>query len=57
MTTPVLTDPQATLKQHFGFDEFLTGQKDVIDRLLNGDSVLAVFPTGGGNRFATNCLR
>ena len=48
MTTPVLTDPQATLKQHFGFDEFLTGQKDVIDRLLNGDSVLAVFPTGGG---------
>ena len=48
MTTPVLTDPQATLKQHFGFDEFRTGQKDVIDRLLNGDSVLAVFPTGGG---------
>ena len=48
MTTPTLADPQATLKQHFGFDEFRTGQKDVIDRLLKGASVLAVFPTGGG---------
>jgi len=48
MTTPTLEGAQATLKNHFGFDEFRTGQKDVIDRLLNGDSVLAVFPTGGG---------
>ncbi len=32
----------------FGFKQFLPGQADVIDRLIHGDSVLAVFPTGQG---------
>ena len=36
------------LTQVFGFDEFRDGQRDVIERLLAGDNVLSVFPTGGG---------
>ena len=40
--------PAEVLQQHFGWSEFREGQLDVIDRLLRGDSVLAVFPTGGG---------
>lgn len=40
--------PQAVLKKWFGFDEFRGGQREVIDGLLDGRSMLAVFPTGGG---------
>jgi ATP-dependent DNA helicase RecQ len=32
----------------FGFSEFREGQREVIDALLDGESALAVFPTGGG---------
>jgi ATP-dependent DNA helicase RecQ len=37
-----------TLREHFGFDAFREGQQPVIQALLDGRSVLAVFPTGGG---------
>ena len=37
-----------TLKTQFGFDQFLDGQEAVVERLLQGRSTLAVFPTGGG---------
>lgn len=40
-----LTD---VLRSTFGFAEFRDGQAAVVDRLLAGKSVLAVFPTGGG---------
>lgn len=40
--------PQAELKKWFGFDQFRDGQREVIDGLLEGRSMLAVFPTGGG---------
>lgn len=36
------------LTRVFGFDEFRNGQQAVIQRLLAGDNVLSVFPTGGG---------
>ena len=36
------------LSRVFGFDRFREGQEDVIERLLAGRSVLAIFPTGGG---------
>ncbi len=36
------------LKETFGFDDFRTGQADVVGRLLAGRSTLAIFPTGGG---------
>ncbi len=41
-------DVTATLREHFGFDEFLPGQREVIEHLLDGNSAAAVFPTGGG---------
>lgn len=37
-----------TLQAVFGFDGFRTGQEAVVSRLLDGRSVLAIFPTGGG---------
>lgn len=47
-TSPATTDLQELLKQHFGWSEFKTGQTKVIERLIDGKSTLAVFPTGGG---------
>ena len=38
----------AALHQHFDFDTFRPGQKEVIRHLLEGYSAAAVFPTGGG---------
>ncbi|MGB1261909.1 MAG: RecQ family ATP-dependent DNA helicase [Cognaticolwellia sp.] len=39
---------QHSLKTRFGFDTFRAGQEQTISQLLNGDSSLAVFPTGAG---------
>ena len=41
-------DPEAVLRERFGYDAFMPGQRDVIDHLLAGRSAAAVFPTGGG---------
>jgi ATP-dependent DNA helicase RecQ len=38
----------ALLQQHFGFDEFRPGQREVIESLLDSGRALAIFPTGGG---------
>jgi ATP-dependent DNA helicase RecQ len=40
--------PKTLLQKHFGFSEFLPGQQQVIEALLEGHSAAAVFPTGGG---------
>lgn len=42
------TNLEAALKEHFGFDYFRNGQKPVIEKLLSGQSSLAIFPTGSG---------
>lgn len=42
------TDLQQSLQQHFGFSQFRTGQQQVIEKLINGQSSLAIFPTGSG---------
>jgi len=50
-TTSPITDhrtPLSCLKDDFGLENFQTGQLEVINRLLNGRSAAAVFPTGGG---------
>ena len=49
-TTATVTnaDLNATLKEHFGFDTFRPGQREVIEHLLAGRSAAAVFPTGAG---------
>jgi ATP-dependent DNA helicase RecQ len=41
-------DPKTILADQFGLPEFRDGQLAVIDRLLAGKNVAAVFPTGGG---------
>ena len=46
---PALTAPlEALLARHFGHARFHPGQREVISRLLAGESAAAVFPTGGG---------
>ena len=40
--------PEQLLEQHFGFNTFKPGQREVIEHLLAGRSAAAVFPTGGG---------
>jgi ATP-dependent DNA helicase RecQ len=36
------------LKENFGFDAFKKGQREVISRIVDRQSALAVFPTGAG---------
>jgi ATP-dependent DNA helicase RecQ len=36
------------LKQHFGYSSFLQGQEALIDRILSGQDVLGIMPTGAG---------
>ncbi len=43
-----MADPEQQLRQHFGFDHFREGQEEVVSRLLEDKSVLAIFPTGAG---------
>jgi ATP-dependent DNA helicase RecQ len=40
--------PQSILKDTFGYDQFLPGQKEVIDNILQRRDSLAIMPTGGG---------
>jgi ATP-dependent DNA helicase RecQ len=41
-------DIHETLLDTFGFDRFLPGQEEIVRRIINGRSCLAVFPTGRG---------
>lgn len=41
-------DLAAALQQHFGFEQFRLGQREVITNLMAGQSAAAVFPTGSG---------
>lgn len=43
-----LDQAREVLLRTFGFDGFREGQDAVIERLLNGKSAIAIFPTGGG---------
>lgn len=36
------------LKQVFGLDSFRPGQRDIVNKALKGEDVIAVMPTGGG---------
>jgi ATP-dependent DNA helicase RecQ len=36
------------LKQHFKFDTFRPGQREVIQSIVDGNDTLAIMPTGGG---------
>ncbi|MEH7086190.1 ATP-dependent DNA helicase RecQ [Neobacillus drentensis] len=39
---------EKVLKEHFGFQSFKTGQKEVITSILSGQHTLAMLPTGTG---------
>ncbi len=39
---------ETTLHNLFGFDQFQTGQKEIITDLLKGNDVLGILPTGSG---------
>src|SRR5690349_4928311 len=43
-----LTDAVASLRQHFGFDDFREGQREVIGSILDGKDAVVVMPTGSG---------
>ena len=40
--------PEAVLKNVFGYSEFRAGQKEIIQNILSGRDTLAVMPTSGG---------
>jgi ATP-dependent DNA helicase RecQ len=44
----VTGDIQGVLREVFGFDAFLPGQREVIEAVLAGRDCIAVMPTGGG---------
>src|SRR5690349_575163 len=43
-----LTDAVASLRQHFGFEDFREGQREVIGSILEGNDAVVVMPTGSG---------
>jgi len=40
--------PREILKEVFGYDDFRTGQLDIIEKVLAHKHALAIMPTGGG---------
>ena len=44
----ILPSIQSLLRDAFGFDSLRPGQAEAVTRLLDGKSVLTIFPTGGG---------
>lgn len=48
VTNALMTRAFETLQSTFGLTAFRDGQQAAIDKLLQGESVLTVFPTGGG---------
>lgn len=43
-----MQQPEETLKQYFGYDQFRPLQKDIVNNILNGIDTIALLPTGGG---------
>lgn len=39
---------EEALQQYFNFNSFRTGQKEVVEKVLDGNNVLAIMPTGQG---------
>ena len=48
LKSPLLAKARRVLRKHFGLKQFRCGQESVLDRILNGQSTLALLPTGGG---------
>ena len=52
-----LAAAERALHKTFGFQTFRPGQGDIVRAILDGQDVLAVMPTGSGNRCAISCPR
>jgi len=39
---------EAILKEQFGYDTFRPGQKELIEKILDGQKAMGIMPTGGG---------
>src|ERR687886_1548458 len=46
--TPTIERALAELRNHFGFEDFREGQREVISAVLEGHDTVVVMPTGGG---------
>src|SRR5215468_5846331 len=44
----MMIDLDAALERHFGFQSFRSGQREVVERLIDRKDTLAVMPTGVG---------
>lgn len=44
----IMQKPREILKEVFGYDDFRTGQLDIIEKVLAHKHALAIMPTGGG---------
>lgn len=40
--------PEATLQKYFGYNQFRPLQKEIVEKVLNGQDALVLMPTGGG---------
>ena len=47
-TTIQEKETYSVLKRYFGYSSFRQGQEEIIDKLLSGQDVLAIMPTGAG---------
>lgn len=43
-----MENAQTILKKYFGYDNFRSGQEDLIKHILNNEDVLGIMPTGAG---------
>src|SRR3954469_16866393 len=43
-----IEDALVALRNHFGFEDFREGQREVISAVLEGHDTVVVMPTGGG---------
>ncbi|MCH2175226.1 MAG: RecQ family ATP-dependent DNA helicase [Lentisphaeria bacterium] len=48
LSTPDQFTPNQALQKYFGYEQFRKGQDDVIEKVLNGNDVFVVMPTGAG---------
>ena len=51
-----MENPHSILKKVFGYDSFRPGQEEIVSRLLAGQDVLAVMPTGAGKSILVDAM-
>ncbi|VVM23259.1 ATP-dependent DNA helicase RecQ [uncultured Gammaproteobacteria bacterium] len=51
-----MANKQQTLQEVFGFDSFRPLQEQAVDKILAGEDVLLILPTGGGKSLCYQLL-